>query len=247
MSAELRGARCPAHPSERAERPCLRCGDFVCLMCGPLEPVALCPKCQARSVVDWEERGEHSPARAFMRTWLESVSKPGAVGARLLGSGHMLAAHGYAAICAGLCLVPMAIVIDGLLFTLPSPHAVGFPSMTVLSSAVAIAIGSVAVPTLVPLWWTSWALAVWGAVLLLGRRASFDVLLRTACYGPSLLALPVIGVLALPVALFQQGAMTVAYLVRQHGLTALSAWLACGGAWLGLSLVPLTMLLLLLL
>jgi hypothetical protein len=211
----------------------------MCLLCGPLEPVALCARCLARTTLDWEDRGEQSVGRAFFRTWLECVTHPSQVGSRLLGTGHAAAALGYSVVCQVLCLLPLALVLDGLLFTYLAPEKVGFPSIPVLSLSVAIAGASIAVPTLVTLCFAIWALLVRFFARRLGGRPVFEVLVRTASYGPSFVALPIFGVLLFPMALLQQSVMTSAHLVRHARLSHARAFGACACAWLAMFLAVL--------
>jgi hypothetical protein len=234
MTEAVGTARCRAHPIEPAEHSCARCGDFMCLLCGPLEPVALCARCLARTSLDWEDRGDQTAARAFLRSWFECVTHPSQVGARLLGSGHAASALVYSVICSILCLLPLALVLDALLFTYLAPEKIGYPSIPVLSLSVAIAGASIAVPTLLTLCFAIWAVLVRFVARRLGGRPSLEVLIRTASYGPSLVALPIAGVLLLPMALIQQGAMTSAHLVRHAGLSRVQAFGSCAVSWLAI-------------
>ena len=194
-------ARCVAHPGESAETSCARCGDFMCVLCGPLEPAALCARCLLRSTVDWEERGELSLLRAFVRTWLESAQNPARLALRLRGSGHVLSALSYAAVVAALSSVPLAFAFNVLLFGVLAPEAEGLLSMRVLGLGVTVAIGSVVVTSLVPALLFSWSLAVCGLARVRGVPLRVDTTIRAVCYGVSALAIPVIG---LPLAILQE-------------------------------------------
>lgn len=187
-------ARCVAHPGENAETSCARCGDNMCVLCGPLEPLALCARCLLRGTVDWEERGELSLLRAFARTWLESVSGPARLSLRLRGSGHVLSALSYAAIVAALSSVPLAFLFNVLLFGVLAPKVEGFVSMRVLGLGVTVAIGSVVVTSLVPIAILLWSLAVCGLSKWTRTPLRLDTTIRASCYGVSALAIPIAGV-----------------------------------------------------
>lgn len=195
------GPRCVAHPSESAEASCARCGDFMCTLCGPIEPVPMCARCLLRGTVDWEERGEQSMLRAFARTWLHSARRPAQLARSLHGEGHVSAALTYAAIVAALSSVPLALSFNVLLFGVLAPDAQGVVSMGVLGLGVTVAIGSVVVTSLVPVLLVLWALFVCGIGRLRDRPRRFDHTVRGVCYGVSLLALPLVG---LPLAVIQE-------------------------------------------
>jgi len=195
------GARCVVHTDESAEASCARCGDFMCALCGPLEPVALCARCLLRSTVDWEERGELSLLRAFARTWLESAQSPAQLSLRLRGSGHVWSALSYAAVVAALSSVPLAFAFNVLLFSELVPETQGFVSMRMVGLGVMVAIGSVVVTSLVPALLVLWSLALCSWSRVRGAPLRFDVSVRATCYGVSLLAIPILGV---PLALAQE-------------------------------------------
>ncbi len=206
-------AHCVAHPAENAEDSCARCGDFMCGLCGPFEPSALCARCLLRSTVDWEERGELSLLRAFARTWLESVQNPGRLALRLRGSGHVLSALSYAALVAALSSVPLAFAFNVLLFGVLAPHAEGLLSMRVLGLGITVAIGSVVVTSLVPALLLGWSLAICGLARLRGTPLGIDTTVRAVCYGASSLAIPLVG---LPVAILQELWMVRCLLMRRQ-------------------------------
>jgi hypothetical protein len=205
-------ARCTTHPDAVAEGSCARCGDFVCRLCGPLEPVALCPRCAIKTTLDWEEPGDHGPIRAFVETLRESIGSPSRVGARLGGSGHALPALAYVTAC-GLCgLFPLSIVLAVPLVSVANPYELGLKSTGALSVAVSLVLFSIAAATLLALGVAVLAAAIWGVARVLGVPLRYDVQLRASAYGVSLVALPLIGPLLLPVALVQSLLMSLAVL-----------------------------------
>jgi len=201
-------ARCVAHPSESAEASCARCGDFICTLCGPIEPVAMCARCVLKGTLDWEERGGESPLRAFARTWFLSVRHPAQLARGLHGQGHIGAALTYAAIVAAISSLPLALSFSFLLFSAFAPDTQGILSMGVLGLSVMVAIGSVVVTSLVPILLFFWALFLCGVLRWQGTPCRLDRTVRVVCYGASLLALPLVG---LPLAVAQE--LWLAYLL----------------------------------
>jgi hypothetical protein len=206
------GARCTTHPDAAAEGSCARCGDFVCRLCGPLEPVALCPRCALKTTLDWEEPGDHGPVRAFVLTLREAIGSPSRVGARLGGSGHVLAALSYVTAC-GVCgLFPLSLVLAVPLVSVANPYELGLRSTGALSVGVSLVLFSVAAATLLALVVALLAGTIWSVARALGVSARYDVQLRATAYGVSMVALPLIGPVLLPLALVQSLLMNRAVL-----------------------------------
>jgi hypothetical protein len=205
----------------------------------------LCARCLSRTTLDWEERGEQSLPRAFLRTVIECASRPSQVGARLSGPGHVLAAQAFAATAFLLGLLPGAIVLDVLLFTFYSDVAVGFPQMSVLSLGVSLFTFTIVAATLMPPLFTLWAGLVVGFARAFGVRLLLDAVVRCACYGPSLCSIPWLGPVLLPLGLVQQALLTSAHVARHGELTRGWALSLCVAAWLALLAVGETMLVLL--
>jgi hypothetical protein len=204
--------RCTTHADAVAEGSCARCGDFVCRLCGPLEPVALCPRCAMKTTLDWEEPGDHGPIRAFVETLRESIGSPSRVGARLGGSGHALAALAYVTAC-GVCgLLPLSLLMAVPLVSVANPYELGLKSTGVLSVGVSLVLFSIAAATLLSLGVALFAAGIWVVARLLGVPVRYDVQLRACAYGMSMVALPLIGPLLLPVAIVQALLMSRAVL-----------------------------------
>jgi hypothetical protein len=197
------GARCTTHPDALAEGSCARCGDFVCRLCGPLEPVALCPTCAIKTTLDWEEPGDHGPVRAFVLTLREAIGSPSRVGARLGGSGHVLAALSYVTACGISGGVPLALLMAVPLVSIANPNELGLRSTSVMSIAVSLVLSSVAAATLLALLVAALATLIWLMARLAGVPLRYDVQLRASAYGMSFMALPLIGPALWPVALVQ--------------------------------------------
>jgi hypothetical protein len=196
-------ARCTTHPDALAEGSCVRCGDFVCRLCGPLEPVALCSRCAMKTTLDWEEPGDHGPIRAFLETLREAIGTPSRVGARLGGSGHALAALSYVTVC-GVCgLFPLSLLLAAPLVGAANPYDLGLKSTGALSVGVSLVLFSVAAATLLALGVAAFAAVIWLVARLAGVPVRYDVQLRAIAYGMSMLALPLLGPLVLPIALAQ--------------------------------------------
>lgn len=203
MAGGVAEARCTNHGDAAAEGNCARCGDFVCRLCGPLEPVALCPRCAIKTTLDWEERGDYSPFRAFWLTAREAVGSPTRMGSRVGGAGHAFSALLYVTVCALLGLVPLSLILSVPLLTLAKPYEFGLRSTGALSVAVSLVLFSVAGATLLSLLWSGVAFAIWGAARIAGISIRYDVLLRAGGYGLSLLGVPLVGPLLTPIALVQ--------------------------------------------
>jgi hypothetical protein len=175
----------------------------VCRLCTPLEPVALCARCAARVAVDWEERGELGALRAFLRTLRLALRAPVRLGARLGGAGHASSALHFAALCAASGLLPLALVAAVPLFVRADPLRHGLRSAGFWGAAVSLVPAALVLSTLlaafgVPLL-AGW---VWLSARLWRISIRYDVLVRAFGYGLSPLALPLLGPLILPIALF---------------------------------------------
>jgi hypothetical protein len=206
------GARCTTHPDELAEGSCARCGDFVCRLCGPLEPIALCPRCALKTTLDWEEPGDHGPVRAFVLTLREAIGSPTRVGTRLGGSGNALPALAYVTACGISGLLPLSVLLAAPLVSVANPYEIGLRSTGVLSVGVSLVLFSVAASTLLTLAVAALAGAIWLVARLAGVPLRYDVQLRASAYGVSLVALPLIGPLVLPLAVVQSLLMSRAVL-----------------------------------
>jgi hypothetical protein len=151
--------------------------------------------------VDWEERGELGLSRAFFSTLRESLGGPVRLGQKLGGAGYMSAALQYTFLC-GLCgALPLALLAAVPLLIWADPQRLGLSSTGSLGAAVAGVLGAFVASTLLTL--VPVLLGAWGWLLGLsfGTRLRYDVALRAAAYGASLIALPVLGPLLLPLAL----------------------------------------------
>jgi hypothetical protein len=192
---------CRAHKTTPAAASCARCGDFMCALCGPLSPRPLCGRCSARGAVDWEERGDQFWGRALVSTFWEALSGPRKLGRRLAGTGRVGWALGYAALSTFLGTLPLSLLIAALLMTVADPLTLGMRSTGVMSLAVSSVLASVGVATLLPLALLPFAGLLRLTAGLFGIDTRFDLLLRAASYGLSLLAVPLLGPLLLPIAL----------------------------------------------
>src|SRR5690242_18258922 len=121
-------ARCSSHPDALAEATCTRCGDFMCRLCGPLEPVPLCARCAVKTTLYWEEPGELSLLRAFVSTAREAVTSPTSVGARLGGAGHVPMALWFVSAAALCGLVPLSLLLAAPFVSLAEPARLGLRS-----------------------------------------------------------------------------------------------------------------------
>jgi hypothetical protein len=196
-------ARCTSHPDALAEAHCARCGDFVCRLCGPLEPVPLCTRCALKTTLDWEERGDHGARRAYYLTLRDAIGSPTRLGQRLGGSGHIGSALSFVTITALLGLVPLALLMSVPLLSVADPMRLGLRSTGVFSMAIFLVLFSVALATLLGLWVLGFSLCVWLTARLFAIPVRYDVLVRASGYGLSLLALPVLGPLLVPFSLGQ--------------------------------------------
>ncbi len=199
------GARCATHRDAEAEASCTRCGDFVCRLCTPLEPVPLCHRCAVRATVDWEERGELGLSRAFWGTLRASFSGPARLGRRLGGTGHAGYALQYVFLCGVSGLLPLSIVGAVPLLTWADAPRLGLHSTGLLGAAVSLVPGSLVLATLLALGVALGSLWLWCVARATGLFVRYDVIVRAAAYGSSPLALPVLGPVLLPVVLFWSG------------------------------------------
>lgn len=218
---------CRAHKTTPAEASCARCGDFMCALCGPLSPRPLCGRCSARGAVDWEERGDQFWGRALVSTFWEAVSTPRALGRRLSGTGRVGWALGYCALTTFLGMLPLSLLVAASLMTVAEPLKLGMRSTGVMSLAVSSALASVGVATLLPLVLLAWVGLVRLSASVFGIETRFDLLLRAACYGLSLLAIPLLGPPLLPLALlFMLSTVHAALAGQAQAGPALSALLS---------------------
>ena len=200
----------------------------------------MCARCGARSTLEWEERGDTTLMTAFVRTFLESVRWPGALGTRLCEVGHGAAAFGYAVFSSLVGLLPLSFVVTALLVLVADAHRLGLRSTSVLTIAVLSLLSPLAASVLFGLSLALWALLLWGAARSLGSRMRYDRLLRLSSYGTSLVALPLLGPLLLPVAVLMmlwtvfhallpslggaRAGLTLAASATPFGLLAWGAW-----------------------
>ena len=222
-------ARCTTHPDEESEGHCARCGDFLCRLCGPLEPVALCPRCALKTTLEFEEPGEHTLARAFYVTARDAVSSPTRMAERLGGSGHVLTALSFVTASAMLGLVPLSLLAAAPLLSVADAVRLGLRSTGVLSVSVSLVLFAVALATFLALTVSMFATLVWSMARVFRIAVRFDVVLRALSYGTSLIALPVLGPVLAPVAAVQALIAThTALSSRSDGTRALLALvLAC--------------------
>lgn len=136
----------------------------------------------------------------MLSTFREAVSAPRALGARLSGTGRLTWALSYAALCAWLGALPLSLLVSGLLLTVADPLTLGIRSTGVLSLAVTVVLSSIGFASLVPLVVVLWSLTVLATARVLSLPARFELLARASAYGLSLLAVPVLGPLLLPLA-----------------------------------------------
>jgi hypothetical protein len=217
-------ARCATHRDAEAEASCARCGDFVCRLCTPLEPVPLCHRCVVRATVDWEERGELGMLRAFWSTWRMGLVAPLSLGRRLGGAGHLVHALQYVFLCGVSGLLPLSIAGAVPLLTWADAPRLGLHSTGLLGTAVSLVPASLVISTLLAMCLALAALALWTACRLWGLSVRYDVIARAGAYGASPLALPVLGPLLLPVGLFWSGlALYGALSARSHAARALAS------------------------
>jgi hypothetical protein len=198
-------AYCATHRDAEAEASCVRCGDFVCRLCTPLEPVPLCARCAVRATVDWEERGELGVLRAFLRTLRVALGAPITLGTRLGGAGHLVHALQFTALCALSGLLPLALTAAVPLLTWADPPRHGLRSTGLLGAAVSLVPGSLVLATLAALGVPLISAVFWLSARALRVSIRYDVLTRAAAYGLSFLALPLLGPLLLPIGLFWSG------------------------------------------
>lgn len=173
----------------------------MCSLCGPLLPRPLCARCSARGAVEWEERGDQFWGRALLATFREALAAPGALGARLSGTGRAGWALSYLALCALLGALPLCLLVAALLLTVADPLTLGLRSTGVLSMAVTVALACVGFATVLPLLHALWTLSLLALGRLFALELRFEPLLRAGAYGLSLLAVPLFGPLLLPVSL----------------------------------------------
>jgi hypothetical protein len=222
-------ARCTTHEDALAEANCARCGDFVCRLCGPLEPVALCPRCALKTTLEFEEPGELTLLRAFFITVRDVVSSPTRMGLRLGGAGNLLTALSFVTTCALLGLVPLSVFLAAPLLSVADAVRLGLRSTGVLSVGVSLVLFAVALATLLGLSITVFASWVWLGARALRITVRYDVLVRASAYGWALVALPVVGPLLAPVAGMQSLLATHAALSARSdaGRAALALVLGC--------------------
>ena len=175
----------------------------MCRLCGPLEPVALCPRCALKTTLEFEEPGESTLARAFYVTARDAVGSPSRMAERLGGSGHVLSALSFVTIAALLGLVPLSLILAAPLLSVADAVRLGLRSTGVLSVGVFVVLLAVALATLLSLSVLVFASWVRMAARITGIRVRSDVVLRATAYGLSLLALPVLGPVLLPLAFAQ--------------------------------------------
>lgn len=192
---------CRTHPDTPADASCARCGDFLCVLCGATSPLPICARCAARGSVDWEEEGEQSWGRSLFTTFREALLAPHRLGTRLGGAGRAGLASLYAAVCAALGLVPLAMLTSGLMLTVADPKTLGMRSTSLLSSAVFLVLFAVGVASALPLLLSAWCALLWLGARVLGVQVRLDVLVRASAYGLSPLAIPLFGPVLLPLAL----------------------------------------------
>lgn len=183
----------------------MRCGDFVCRLCTPLEPVAMCNRCVVRATVDWEERGEMGALRAFWCTLRLSLAGPLTLGRRLGGAGHLVHALQFVFLCGVSGLLPLSVVAAVPLLTWADAPRLGLHSTGLLGTAVSLLPASLVISTLLCLCVALFAGWLWALGRAWGVRTRYDVIARAAAYGLSPLALPVVGPLLLPLGLFWSG------------------------------------------
>jgi hypothetical protein len=199
----------------------------MCALCGPLTTRPLCGRCGARGAVDWEERGDQFWGRALLSTFWEAVSGPRKLGKRLGGTGRIGWALGYAALCTFLGALPLSLLVAALLMTVADPLTLGIRSTGVMSLAVTSVLASVGVASLLPVLLLAWAGLLRLTAGLFGLDARFDLLLRAATYGLSLLAIPLLGPLLLPLSiLFMLNTVHAALSTQGQPVPALSALLS---------------------
>ncbi|MFT3923505.1 MAG: hypothetical protein QM778_13300 [Myxococcales bacterium] len=225
-------ARCATHRDAEAEASCVRCGDFVCRLCTPLEPVAMCNRCVVRATVDWEERGELGISRAFWNTLRAGLAGPFSLGRRLGGAGHLVHALQFVFLC-GVCgLLPLSIAGAVPLLTWADAPRLGLHSTGLLGTAVSLVPASLVFSTLLSLGVAVYAGWLWALCRMLQIAVRYDVLVRATAYGLSPLAIPVLGPLLLPVGLFWSGlALYGALSARGQTARALSGLLLSMGGW----------------
>jgi hypothetical protein len=220
--------RCTTHESEEAEGHCARCGDFVCRLCGPLEPVALCQRCALKTTLEFEEPGEHTLVRAFFVTARDAIDSPSGMAHRLGGSGHILSALSFVTLGALLGLVPLSLLLAAPMLSVADAVRLGLRSTGVLSVSVSMVLFAVALATLLSM--TVWLFSgwVWLFARLLKLPVRRDVLLRASAYGMALISIPVLGPLVAPVACVQALLATHTVLARADASRAsLVLGLAC--------------------
>lgn len=226
---------CTLHPAALAQGACARCGDFVCGLCtDELDDAALCARCAVRSAVAWEVRGEESWPFAFWHTWAEAMSSPRRLGVKLAGPGYGLAALGYLLLAALVGVLPLGLLLSALSARGADPFTLGIGSTSALSTSAAWVLGTVAWASLLVLVVVSWALCARGLSAALGRPVALARVLRVLAYGASLVALPCVGPLLVPVALVMAGAGLHAC-VSVHGSVQAARLISLVGALLGAS------------
>jgi hypothetical protein len=187
----------------------------MCSLCGPLVPRPLCARCGARGQVDWEERGDQSWGRALFTTFAEALASPAALGARLSGAGRAGWALSYLALCALIGALPLCLLVAALLLTVADPLTLGLRSTGVLGLAVTVALACIGFATLLPLLHVLWTASLLALSRLFGLELRFEPVLRAGAYGLSLVAVPLLGPLLLPLALLWMGAAVHAALRAQ--------------------------------
>jgi hypothetical protein len=91
--------------------------------------------------------------------------------------------------------------VAALLLTVADPLTLGLRSTGVLSLAVTVALACIGFATLLPLLHALWTLSLVGLGRLFALELRFEPLLRAGAYGLSLLAVPLVGPLLLPLSL----------------------------------------------
>lgn len=189
----------------------------MCSLCRPVAGALVCAQCSARATLEWEERGDTTWSMAFLRTFLDSVREPGALGQRLSEAGHGTAAFAYAVLCALLGSLPLSFVVTALLALVADAHRLGLRSTSVLTIAVLSLLSPLVASVLFGLWTALWALSAWSGVRLVGGAMRYDRVLRLSAYGMSLLAVPLLGPWLLPLALAMMAYTLLRAFARELG------------------------------
>jgi hypothetical protein len=123
MSAVPTWATCAVHPSFQALGPCPRCGTFACPQCMVLlaNGDSLCRACESKGVLmlPWDDREQLGTMRAFFKTCVAMILRPGLTAATAGREGSLAAsllfallAYGFASLSTG---VIYGVVIGGVI------------------------------------------------------------------------------------------------------------------------------------